>query len=375
MIHPTRVLPVGGGDPQALPNDLIAWLHSRSDLVLKAPTIGVVGGMPARIVEGTVVPTAKVNSGGNVSLMCTAGPCGFEFGNELAVAPDRVVLHELTALPKAPIRFSDMDRTNTLRTEGSRNLLEVAKCLGARRFVTQSITLGYGFHDHGDHLVTEADPFGRPEGKRTDAVLEALTEAEGLASQAGEGIALRYGLLYGGDAPTIVPLLRRRMVPLTHGGVLPWIHHEDAASATVAAIERGSPGAYNVVDARPATFEELFNQMAAAIGAPKPWHFPRWLLSIAAPYVVALASRPSCASRTPRPRPSSAGSRATRRTRRGSPPWPRGSGQARRSLGGQRSPEVAERRARHGASRRPPRPPGPRPPHPRPAPPAASCRG
>jgi hypothetical protein len=89
MIHPTRVLPVGGGDPQALPNDLIAWLHSRSDLVLKAPTIGVVGGMPARIVEGTVVPTAKVNSGGNVSLMCTAGPCGFEFGNELAVAPDR----------------------------------------------------------------------------------------------------------------------------------------------------------------------------------------------------------------------------------------------------------------------------------------------
>jgi len=89
LIRPTQVLPVGAGDAQALPTDLVAWLQSRSDLVLKAPTTATVGGMPARIVEGTVVPTAKVNSGGNIDMLCTVGPCGFEFGNELAVTPGR----------------------------------------------------------------------------------------------------------------------------------------------------------------------------------------------------------------------------------------------------------------------------------------------
>jgi nucleoside-diphosphate-sugar epimerase len=198
-----------------------------------------------------------------------------------------VLIHELTALRKPPLRVSGMDRTNRLRSEGSRNLVAVAQQIGARRFVTQSIIFGYGFSDHGDEVLTEAAPFGEPEGKPTDGILSALVDAEALAREAGEGIALRYGLLYGGDAQNIVPMLRRRMVPVAQGGVLGWVHHHDAAAATVAAVERGAPGAYNVVDDQPATFEQMFTAMAEAIGAPRPWKLPRWLLSVVAPYVVA----------------------------------------------------------------------------------------
>jgi nucleoside-diphosphate-sugar epimerase len=198
-----------------------------------------------------------------------------------------VVVHELTALTKPPLRVSGMDMTNRLRSEGSRNLVDVARQVGARRFVTQSIIFGYGFRDHGDEVLTEAAPFGEPAGKPTDGILTALAEAEVLAREAGEGIALRYGLLYGGDAPNIVPLLRRRMVPVAEGGVLGWIHHHDAAAATVAAVEKGVPGAYNVVDDQPATFERMFTTMAEAIEAPRPLKLPRWLMSLVAPYVVA----------------------------------------------------------------------------------------
>ena len=198
-----------------------------------------------------------------------------------------VIVHQLTALTKPPLRVSGMDLTNRLRSEGSRNLVEVARQIGARRFVTQSIIFGYGFRDHGVEVLTERSPFGRPEGTPTDRIHAGLVEAEALASEAGEGIALRYGLLYGGDAPNIVPLLRRRMLPVAEGGVLGFIHHHDAAAATVAAIENGKPGAYNVVDDVPATFEQVYTAMAEAIGAPRPLKAPRWLLTLVAPYVVA----------------------------------------------------------------------------------------
>jgi nucleoside-diphosphate-sugar epimerase len=79
------------------------------------------------------------------------------------------------------------------------------------------------------------------------------------------------------------------MVPVADGGVLGWIHHHDAAAATVAAVEKGAPGAYNIVDDQPATFEQMFTAMAEAIDAPRPWRLPRWLLGLVAPYVVAFA--------------------------------------------------------------------------------------
>jgi nucleoside-diphosphate-sugar epimerase len=196
------------------------------------------------------------------------------------------VIHELTALKKPPLGAGNMTMTNRLRTEGTANLLAAAARVGANRIVTQSIVLGYGFRNHGDHVLTEADPFGIPAGDLTDETVAALRAAEAQTFGAPEGIALRYGLLYGGDAPQIRPMLAKRRVPVAAGGPLGWIHHLDAAAATVAALERGRPGqAYNVVDDQPATWNEIFTAMAAAFGAPPPRRVPHWLLRLLAPYV------------------------------------------------------------------------------------------
>jgi len=200
------------------------------------------------------------------------------------------VIHELTALAKPPTRHRGMALTNRLRTEATTNLLAAAEALGARRLLTQSIILGYGYRDHGDRVLTEQDPFGRPAGDRTDPHLAAMRSTEQQAFAAPEGIALRYGLLYGGDTERLRPLLARRRLPVCTGGVLGWIHHEDAAGATVAALEQGRPGqAYNLVDDRPATWQEVGTALAGAFGTPPPRRLPAWLLRLAAPYVASFA--------------------------------------------------------------------------------------
>lgn len=205
-----------------------------------------------------------------------------------AVAGHRAdaVIHELTALRKPPRRHRGMAMTNRLRTEGTANLLAAADALGARRFLTQSIIFGYGFRDHGDRVLTERDPFGHPAGDHTDPHVAAMRSTEQQAFSTPAGIALRYGLLYGGDAARTRALLARRGLPVAKGGVLGWVHHEDAAAATVAALEHGRPGqAYNVVDDLPASWEAVFTAMAAAFGAPPPRRLPGWVLRLAAPYV------------------------------------------------------------------------------------------
>src|SRR5215467_7416230 len=179
-----------------------------------------------------------------------------------------------------------MVMTNRLRTQGSDNLLAAAALMGARRMVTQSIFLGYGCRDHGDRLITEDDPFGIPAGDLLDATIQALDLAEMKTFTIAEGIALRYGFLYGGDGPQMRPMLAKRRVPVMAGGLLGWVHHLDAAAATVAALERGRPGqAYNVVDDQPATWTEVFTAMAEAFGARPPRHAARWLLRLIAPYM------------------------------------------------------------------------------------------
>jgi nucleoside-diphosphate-sugar epimerase len=200
------------------------------------------------------------------------------------------VIHELTALRKPPLRPSGMAPTNQLRIEGSANLLEAADELGAKRFVTQSIIFGYGFYDHGPDVLTEDSPFGRPAGNRNDPAIAAMRSAEEQAFTAPEGIALRYGLLYGGDVEERRALLARRGLPVARGGLIGWVHHDDAATATVAALEHGRPGhAYNVVDHQPATWRDVFTAMAAAFGAPRPRNLPPWLMRLAAPYVASFA--------------------------------------------------------------------------------------
>lgn len=195
------------------------------------------------------------------------------------------VISELTALKKPPMRHRDMAGTNRLRIEGTANLLAAAEQVGAGRMVSQSMVFGYGYQDFGPKVFTENDPFGRPGEGGFTAHLEAMRSAEQqtLTSPVVEGIALRYGLFYGpgpaGDA--LVTGLRKRRLPVTsHSGVLPWLQIEDAAAATVAALERGVPGsAYNVADDEPVSFADLMVAVAAAIGAPKPMVLPSWLLT------------------------------------------------------------------------------------------------
>ncbi len=201
------------------------------------------------------------------------------------------VMHQLTALKKPPTRFRDMAVTNDLRTRGSAYLMDVARLVGAHRFVTQSIVFGYGFRNHGDTVLTEESPFGVIRGDRFDPVVAALRAAEEEASGDPDiaGIALRYGLLYGGDIATMRPMLAKRRLPVTSAtGLLPLVHHSDAAAATVAAVERGGPGAYNIVDDTPCSWRDFISAAAEAVDAPAPRSVPRSVIRLAAPYAGAL---------------------------------------------------------------------------------------
>jgi nucleoside-diphosphate-sugar epimerase len=205
------------------------------------------------------------------------------------------VIAELTALKRTPLRHKDMADTNGLRIEGTANLLDAARQVGARRFVAQSMVLGYGFGDWDSRVLTEADQFAPPGAGLFEAHLAALRLGESQVFDAGDldGIALRYGLFYGpGPASdALVTSLRRRRMPVVRGsGVLPWVYIDDAAAATVAALDRGESGtAYNIADDEPVSMTEMTTAMAAAVGAPRPLTMPRWALAFL-PYARAVAT-------------------------------------------------------------------------------------
>jgi nucleoside-diphosphate-sugar epimerase len=200
------------------------------------------------------------------------------------------VIHELTALRKPPRRHRGMAMTNRLRTEGTANLLAAAQALGARRFLTQSIVFGYGYRDHGDRILTEDAPFGRPAGNRSDPHVAAMLSTEQQAFSAPRGSPCATACCTAGDAAQMRALLARRGLPVATGGVLGWIHHQDAAAATVAALEHGRPGqAYNLVDDLPATWREVYSAMARAFGTAPPRRLPRWVFRLVAPYVASFA--------------------------------------------------------------------------------------
>lgn len=193
------------------------------------------------------------------------------------------VIHQLTAHKKMPVRMADLAATNALRVRGTANLLAAARAVGAHRFVTQSIIFGYGYGDHGQRQLTEEDEFGVPDDSRTRDVVTAVGAGERqiFSTDGIDGVALRYGLLYGPGTMDLAKQLRRRMVPVPRdgGGVISWIYIEDAASAAVAALEWGRPNqAYNIVDDEPVTWGEFFTAAAGAFGAPRPLRVPSWLL-------------------------------------------------------------------------------------------------
>jgi nucleoside-diphosphate-sugar epimerase len=213
----------------------------------------------------------------------------------VAEAEPDVIVHQLTALSRSiDMRHLERDfaETNRLRTEGTDHLLAAGRAVGVRRFVAQSFA-GWPSARTGGPVKTEADPLdpAPPAGLR--AMLEALRHLEEAVTGAGwtEGVVLRYGGFYGpGTSFSVKPegehvaLIRKRMFPVVGNGAGMWsfIHIEDAATATVAAIEHGERGIYNVVDDEPAPVSVWLPAAAEALGAKPPRRLPRWLGRIAA---------------------------------------------------------------------------------------------
>ena len=213
----------------------------------------------------------------------------------VAVAEPEVIVHQLTAL-SGKFNMRRMDRffetTNRLRTEGTDHLLAAARAVGARRFVAQSFA-GWPAGRGGAPVKDEDAPFDPDPPKQFRPILDAIRYLETAVTGAGglEGVVLRYGGFYGPgttlsadpDAPH-TEAVRKRMFPVIGdgGGIWSFIHIEDAAAATVLAVERGRPGIYNVVDAEPAPVREWLPALASALGAKPPMRVPRWLGRLAA---------------------------------------------------------------------------------------------
>jgi nucleoside-diphosphate-sugar epimerase len=200
--------------------------------------------------------------------------------------PD-VIVHELTAIGSVDLRHLDRDfaLTNRLRTEGTDHLLSAGQAMGVQRFVAQSIA-AWSYVRTGGPVKSEEDPLDPTPAREMRPNLAAIRHLEQavLGAEWTEGIVLRYGAFYG-PGTSLAPgeeqfeLVRKGKFPLVGdgGGVWSFIHVADAAEATVAAIERGHRGVYNVVDDDPAPVAEWLPALAQALGAKKPMRVPRFI--------------------------------------------------------------------------------------------------
>jgi 2-alkyl-3-oxoalkanoate reductase len=209
----------------------------------------------------------------------------------VAETEPEVIIHQLTALKGVPglrdLRHPDRlaAMTNRLRTEGTDHLLAAGRAVGTRRFIAQSVVAIGTYARTGGPVKTEDDPpdldlpaKGRAGADAIRYLEEAVTGIEGT-----EGIVLRYGAFYGpGTGVSADPealltkAIRKRRLPIIGGGGGVWsfVHIEDAASATVAAVDNGGPGIYNVVDDEPAPVREWLPFLAEQLGARKPVRVP-----------------------------------------------------------------------------------------------------
>ncbi|MGN6378337.1 MAG: NAD-dependent epimerase/dehydratase family protein [Gaiellales bacterium] len=202
----------------------------------------------------------------------------------LEARPEAIV-HQATAL--ANMKWSrKLDRafaaTNRLRTEGTDALLAAAKEAGVRRFVAQSFASLRYIRDGGP-VKTEDDPLdpNPPRGsEQSNAAMRHLEDAVTTAN----GVALRYGGFYGADSDALPAMIRKRQFPIVGngGGVWSFIHLEDAAAATVLALERSAEGIYNIVDDEPAPVRDWLPYASDILGAKPPRHFPLWIARLAA---------------------------------------------------------------------------------------------
>jgi nucleoside-diphosphate-sugar epimerase len=201
--------------------------------------------------------------------------------------PD-VIVHQLTAIGAVDLRHFDRSfaLTNRLRTEATEHLLSAGQAVGVQRFVAQGVGAYGAYARTGGPIKTEADPLDTTpaqEMRETMAAIRYLEDAV-LGARWTEGIVLRYGVFYG-PGTSLAPgeeqfeLVRKRKFPLVGDGGAVWsfIHVADAAEATVAAVEHGSRGAYNVVDDDPAPVAEWLPALAQQLAARKPMRVPRFV--------------------------------------------------------------------------------------------------
>ena len=242
--------------------------------------------------------TASTTSKAKLGLLAQLGADGVvmdgldaaSVGEAVAAARPDAVVHQMTAISvthagKPDIKHPDkwFAVTNRLRAEGTDYLLAAAEAAGVSRVVAQGYASWNGTAE-GGWVKTEEDPLNLMEGTASHAGLLVLQRAEDKVLKAG-GAVLRYGALYGpGAIDDQVTLVRKRQYPLVGrgGGYSSWVHLDDAASATVLAVEQGAAGVFNIVDDEPAPASEWLPWLAECAGAKRPMRVPVWLARLLA---------------------------------------------------------------------------------------------
>jgi 2-alkyl-3-oxoalkanoate reductase len=222
-----------------------------------------------------------------------------------AAEPDAIV-HQATALTGIS-DFKHFDRTfaqtNRLRTEGTDNLLAAAREAGVGRFVAQS-NANHRYAREGGPVKSEGDPLDSNPVAAARESVAAMDHLDKVVTGAG-GIALRYGIFYGDPGDGMVEAVRARKFPIVGdgGGVWSFIHLDDAAAATVLALEHDGPAILNIVDDEPSPTREWLPELARIVGAKPPQRFPRLLARLVAgeaPVVMATESRGASNARAKR---------------------------------------------------------------------------
>jgi nucleoside-diphosphate-sugar epimerase len=211
-------------------------------------------------------------------------------GAAVAQAQPDAIVHQMTGIAvthagKPDLKHFDrwFAQTIRLRTEGTDHLLAAAVATGVPHVVAQGYASWNGIRE-GGWVKTEEDPLDLEEGTPAHGSMEALRHVEDVVVKAG-GAVLRYGGLYGpGAIDDQVELVRKRKFPLVGDGAgySSWVHLDDAASATVLAVEKKARGVFNIVDDEPAPASQWLPYLAACAGAKKPMRVPRWLARLLA---------------------------------------------------------------------------------------------
>jgi 2-alkyl-3-oxoalkanoate reductase len=257
---------------------------------------GATGAVGRHLVPGLVAAghevTATTRTPGKVAQLREAGaePVVLDGLDREAVlaavraAGPEVIVHQMTALADMrSLRHLDQAfaATNELRTRGTDNLLAAAARAGTRRVIAQGYAGAGPDKRSGGRLKTEEDPLDwRPIRSAVQGPAAITYVDKTVPLEVPEGIVLRYGSFYGpGASDVLLEMLRKRRVPVIGGGTGIWsfIEITDAAAATAAAIDRGAPGVYNVVDSDPAPVAEWLPYLAGVAGAKPPLRLPAWL--------------------------------------------------------------------------------------------------